>query len=205
MLPVRPVGFQIFEFDSRPKTPQPKGISPMKKLFAALFIAFALTIPVRAQVDTNAPPPILSSPLVDFLSRSNLVVAPYFMYDTTSSKGGGGIALAYKLSDFIVPVFRVDGFEGTLWNMSASLQLQVPIHVLGKFDATPFVFDGIATPFAGKGRNNLEPENIAGIGAAIGFHSSNPWIPKGIVADYERWTGAGFNDNQIRLGAFWKF
>lgn len=174
----------------------------MKKLLIILFACASLS--AFAQTSTNLPPPstapLLSSPIVDFLSRSNLIIAPYGIYDTTAGQGGGGIGLAYKLNDFIVPTLRFDYINGAIWNPSASIQLQVPVTIAGKLTVTPFAFDGIATAIAGKGHSNFEPENIAGIGAAIKISNS-----LGLVADYERWTGAGFNDNQIRAGFYWKF
>lgn len=170
-------------------------------------VTLAITVcgSVFAQTTTNTSVPFLSSPVVDFLSRSNLIIATYGIYDNTSHKGGGGIGLAYKLSEFVVPTLRFDYINGAIWNPSASLQLQVPVTILGKFQVTPFVFDGIATVFNGKGDHNFEPENIAGIGAAFKIQSSNKWLPAGVIVDYERWTGAGFNDNQVRAGAYWKF
>lgn len=156
---------------------------------------------------TNTSPPLLYSPIVDYLSRSNVLFASYGIYDTTSHKGGGGVALAYGLSEFVVPTIRFDYINGSIWNPSMSIQLQVPVTVLGRLHITPLAFDGIATVFSGKGKHNFEPENIAGIGLAIGFGNKNSpfFVPKGIVADYERWTGAGFNDNQIRVGSYWRF
>lgn len=155
---------------------------------------------------TNVSPPILSSPIVDFLSRSNLIGAVYGIYDQTSHKGGGGVALAYKMNEFVVPTLRIDYINSTIWNPSISLQLQVPITILGKWRAIPFAFDGLATVVSGKGKRNLEAENIAGVGLAIGFKSDTSfYVPKGIVFDYERWTGSGFNDNQFRGGVYWKF
>lgn len=187
----------------------------MNKLLISLFAcaslsAFAQTSTITAATATVTnsvtPPstaPFLSSPIVDFLSHSNLMMAIYPIYDSKTHNFGGGIGFGYKLSDFLVTTLRFDEINGRIWSPSASIQLQLPIHVLGKFDVIPLVYDGIATPLTGK--NSFDPINIAGVGGAIEFHSTHWYVPAGIIADYERWTGGGMNDNQFRIGPFWKF
>lgn len=170
----------------------------MKKLILLLATSFTL-------VGYSQNTAFLSSPIVDFLSRSNLIVATYGIIDSTSKTGGGGIGLGYKLSDFVVPTLRFDYIGGRIWQPSGSLQLQVPVTIAGKFTVIPFIFEGIATPLTGKGNKNFDPVNIAGIGAALQLPHSHWYNPAGVIGDFERWTGAGWNNNQIRAGVYWKF
>lgn len=174
----------------------------MKKTLMVLALA-ATSVAGYSQV-TNVP--FISSPIYDFLQKSNLIVATYGIVDTTSKHVGGGVALAYKLSEFIVPTIRMDAIDGKIWQPQMNLQIQAPVTLFGKLTFIPFVFDGIATPVMGKGAQNFQPINIAGVGAAVQFPKSDKWyVPSGAVGDFERWTGAGWNNNQIRAGVYWKF
>lgn len=170
----------------------------MKRYLSLLILAVGLNVMGQSA-------PILSSPIVDFLSRSNLIVATYGIYGTTSHEGGVGLGLGYKLSEFVVPTLRFDYIAGRIWQPSASLQLQVPVTIAGRITVTPFIFEGIATPLTGKKGANFDPVNIAGLGAAFKLPAFRWYTPSGLIWDYERWTGAGWNDNQIRFGAYWKF
>lgn len=169
----------------------------MKKLIIALFMA--VTLPAFAQ--TNTPPPIDSEPwykFLDFLSHSsNLIVAPYGIYDSGTKSAGGGIALAYKVSDYVLPTLRVDVIDKDVWMPSGSLQLQYPIP-MGKFTFIPFGFGGLATPLSGRGSDNGTAVGIIGLGADLKL--SDHW---GILGDVERWSG--FNGYQFRGGFHYKF
>lgn len=170
----------------------------MKKLILLLAVS-AVALTGKSQ--------ILSSPVWDYLQKSNVVVATYGIYGMKSHDYGVGIGVGYKLSEFVVPTIRFDYIGGRIWQPSASLQLQTPVQLFNKsITAIPFVFDGIATPITGKKDANFDPVNIAGLGVAIQFKQGTAfYIPKGVIADYERWTGAGWNDNQVRAGMYWKF
>lgn len=172
----------------------------MKNLLLVSVLALA-TFTASAQTDTNAPVsnPIIDSPVFGFLSHgSNFMVAPYGIVNTTDGKYGGGVALAYKINDFVAPMMRVDYYDGTVWMPSASLQLQASITLFGKFTVVPFAFSGIGTPIAGKGKDNGTAVGIfgAGLAARVSTHFD-------LVADVEKWSG--FNGQQIRFGVLYKF
>lgn len=178
----------------------------MKRILALIGL-LALTVSGYAQTNNPVPPPtvtnappLLSSPLWDIFSNTNLIIGIDGIYDVTDHSGGVGIAAAYKLNEMLAPVARLDYFKGAIWNAQIGLQLQVPVTIAGRLKITPFAFDSIATVLNGHGSHNWEPENVAGIGAAISI--SKHWV---VAGDYERWTGAGFNDNQVRFGGFYKF
>lgn len=151
-----------------------------------------------AQTATNNP--IVDSPIFQFLSQSstNWFVAPYGIATTTGNKYGAGIAVGYKLSDYVAPVMRLDDIDGTLWMPSASLQLQVPIIIMGKVTVIPFSFAGIATPLAGAGNLNGSAVGIFGAGAAFRLSSRFD-----VVGDVEKWSN--FPGQQIRFGFLYKF
>lgn len=139
-----------------------------------------------------------ASRVIEFLSAgTNYMFAPYGII-TTDGKVGGGIALAYKLSDFVVPTLRFDYLDKAVWMPSASVQLQAPLVIGGKFTVIPFAFAGIATTVAGRGADNGDPVGIFGVGAAV--RVAQHWD---LVADYEKWSG--FSGDQIRFGVLYKF
>jgi len=125
------------------------------------------------------------------------MVAPYGIISSDGEKYGGGIALAYRLTDFVVPVLRIDYYDQEIWMPSASIQLQAPITLSGKVRVTPFAFAGVATPLSDP-EHDRPVEGIFGVGAAVGLskHFS-------LVADVEVWTG--FEAEQIRFGVVYKF
>jgi hypothetical protein len=172
-----------------------------------LALAFAPSAKAQSAPDTNAPPdlstnaPLFGGPgaqLFNFLSTgSNWMIAPYGIV-STEHKVGGGVAFGYKLSPFIVPLMRLDYFNGTLWMPSMSLQLQVPFTIMGKFTVVPFTSAGLATPLAGAGTANGSAVGIFALGAAVRISSRFD-----IVGDYEKWSG--FKGAQIRAGILYKF
>lgn len=175
----------------------------MKKLLISIALA-AGTLAGYSQ--TEPPSPAIDSPIFTFLTQgSNYIVATYGIYDTTTHKFGGGIGAGYKLSEFVVPTLRLDYVDDRLWMPSGSLQLQVPVRILGKVEVSPFVFTGIGTPI-GTSKTG-EPVGIFGIGAALKLNRGTKasWaIPDYVIGDFERWTGAGLNSNQVRLGVGWR-
>lgn len=176
----------------------------MKRTLAAIGLAGVLACPAFAQ-DTNIPTPW--DKVIQFLGQgSNWITAVYGIASTDHSTYGGGIGLGYRLSDFVVPFLRVDALQRAdtkdleIWMPSGSLQLQVPFHLFGNtnFWVTPFAFGGIATPVSGRGVDNGSLVGIFGAGAAVRYKEHF-----GLIADYEKWSG--FDGDQIRFGAYWKF
>jgi hypothetical protein len=155
---------------------------------------------INLDLGTNGMP-FLSGPVTkvfEFLGQgSNYMIAPYGIV-TSAGKCGGGIAVGYKVSEFVVPMLRADYLDGTLFMPSASLQLQAPITLTGKFTTIPFAFAGIATPLAGKGIDNGTAVGIfgAGMAARVSTHCD-------IVFDVEKWSG--FSGQQYRFGVLYKF
>lgn len=159
---------------------------------------------------TNPPPvpptdttPLFSGPArtaFDFLTSSstNWMVVPYGIVNSKFDKFGGGIAVAYKLSEFVAPALRLDYYDGRVWMPSASLQLQAPVRIMNKFELIPFAFSGLATPLSGKGNENGTAVGIFGAGAAIRIGAR--WD---IIGDVEKWSG--FEGLQYRMGVVFKF
>src|SRR5882757_3770262 len=87
--------------------------------------------------------------IFEFLGNgSNFMFAVYGIAGVDFKKFGGGVAIAYKITDFVAPVARLDYYDGNLWMPSGSLQLQVPLK-FGSVKIIPFGFSGIATPVGG--------------------------------------------------------
>lgn len=168
-----------------------------------------LEAPAAAAVDTNAPPADSggwwNSPVLGFLQNgSNWIAATYGIYDTTSKEFGGGVGVGYKISEYVVTVVRLDFIADRVFVPSGSLQLQLPINI-GRFKLTPFGFSAIATSL-NSDLSSGEPVGIFGAGGALTFNTDSQWyVPKGLIADFEHWTGGGFNDDQIRFGVLFKF
>lgn len=174
----------------------------MKKLLLVLSLVTSLSViaqtnPPPTLTDTNLVPPAASTFLSFLAGATNLMVAPYGIVGT-EGKYGGGIALAYKLSDMIVPTIRMDYYDGRVWMPSADMQLQVPLLLGGKVTFIPFGFAGIATPLTGKGSDNFTPVAIIGAGGAVRIGAK--WD---LVGDIEKWSG--FKGEQIRFGVLYKF
>lgn len=169
-------------------------------LIAALIATSFLASAQEETGTTNSP--IISGPVTrifDFLGTgSNWMVATYGIASTDAKNFGGGIALAYKISDFAAPVLRLDYYAGRVWMPSGSLQLQAPFVLSGKVKVTPFLFAGIATPLNSTADDNGDVEGIFGIGAAISLTKR-----VSLVGDIEKWTH--FDAKQIRFGVLYKF
>lgn len=187
----------------------------MNKIKIIAIAAFMLSLcatSTLAQTDTNPPPDtnapsIIDSPIWQFVTTesTNWFFATGATYDVTTKTGGAWLGAAYKLSDFVVPVIRLDAINGGVFIPSGNLQLQIPVKLFGKLEVIPLAFTGIATSINNYG-NSGNAIGVFGTGAAIRLPQNDKWyIPDDLVGDYERWTGGGFNDNQIRLGAAWKF
>lgn len=176
-------------------------------------IVWQTNIVTVTQQGTNAP--FLSGPLVDVFrfvsSGTNWVIAPYGIVAKSDAKYtvGGGIALAYHLSDFVMPMMRLDYMDHKLYMPSANLQLQAPVTLFGKVTTIPFAFAGIATPISGTGNNNGTVVGIFGAGLALRLDflgSGKFWQKSDLVWDVETWNGAAFhNQQQMRFGWAFKF
>jgi hypothetical protein len=159
------------------------------------------TASTPSDIATNGNP-FLSGPVVtalEFLSQgSNWMTAAYGTMNDKATKFGGGVAVGYKVNDFLAPTLRLDYYDGRIFMPSASLQLQVPIKLLGKLTVIPFAISGIATPIAGKGSSDGSAVGIFGAGAAVQLSTKFD-----LIADAEKWTG--FDGYQFRFGALYKW
>lgn len=157
--------------------------------------------------ETAAPVSIVSSPIFKFFQDgSNWVIAPFAIYDSTTKTYGGGIAAAYKAREFVVPVLRLDILNGGAYVPSGAMQLQMPITLFGRVTGTPFAFSAVATAVNNQKGKSGEVIGIFGTGIIIELPGNDKWyVPDYFLADYERWSGAGFNDNQYRVGVGLKF
>lgn len=187
----------------------------MKTLFA-LLTAACLCLTARAQtntvwvtnyvnlqLDTNSTP-FLSGPAADLfhsLLFTNVIVVGYGeinMDDT--SKYGGGLAIGYHASDYLVPFVRLDYIDHNITEVSATAQLQLPATLFGKLTLVPLAYAGTGTAVGGKGPNNGNIVGILGAGGAIRIGSQFD-----ILASYEMRTGQGIQDHLALLGVGVKF
>ncbi len=177
----------------------------MKRLLSLLGLV-ALT--ATAQTNTNLPPASVQvvTQLEQFLSGAgtNLMVIPYGIYSSgDGGKYGGGLCLAYKLSDYVVPGFRIDYLHSQFYQGSITTQLQLPI----KFSVAtifPFGLAGMSVPFSGAGSDNGTVQGVAGLGLAVKFNGGG-WLAThlDLVADWEKWSA--MNGDQYRFGVVLKF
>lgn len=141
----------------------------MKKLILAAILSSSLLLSARAQT-TNGPVDPTPQPIHqvwDFLATgSNWLVAPYGIVADNGKAFGGGIALGYRASQFLVPTLRLDYFDGHVTMPSGNVQLQVPIHI-GGLTVIPLVYTGVGTTIGGLGQSNGEAIGIVGAGAAV--------------------------------------
>jgi hypothetical protein len=190
----------------------------MKKLLALIGVMLAITVnaqnpptppvipeiqPLSVDVETNTVPtlPEHVNTFLQFLSASstNWYVATYGIYVSDNKSFGGGVAAAYSLSPYVLSVLRVDYLNDSFWMPSGSMQLQLPIKLMGKLNVTPFAFAGIATLLGGNG--DQETGSAVGIGGAGLATRFNDHL--GVVYDVEMWSG--FSGAQHRFGIYWKF
>jgi hypothetical protein len=181
-----------------------------KKLLSCISLLALLALPALSQTNT---PPITNPPvtvqvigqLETFLSGAgtNLFVVPYGIYSSGEKSAGGGIALAYKLSDYVVPAFRIDYLNKEFYQGSITTQLQLPIK-FSLFNLYPFGLAGASVPFSGAGGNNGTVQGVAGLGLAINFNGTG-WIARHIdlVGDWEQWSS--IRGDQYRFGLVIKF
>jgi len=172
------------------------------KLGLGIVCACLIGASALGQTNTNdvALPPEATKIIQFAASATNLMTAVYGISSTDFKTFGGGVALAYRLSDMIVPTVRLDYYDRELWMPSADLQLQAPITLFGKFTMIPFAFAGVAEALGGRsgGVSSGSVVGMFGVGAAVRLNSK--WDA---LMDFERWTG--FSKDQVRLGVLYKW
>lgn len=165
------------------------------------FLISLLALTAICQTDTNAPPS-----LWDILTTgSNYWAAPFGTYSIKDHSVGGGIAIGYRATEFINPLFRVDYFNHALYTASLDAQLQLPQKLLGKFPVVPFALAGIETPISGNA--STDPMFGGGLAFKLQFAGSGKfWQNSDIVGDYELHTGLPeVQKRQLRFGWLFKF
>ena len=187
----------------------------MKKLstlIGATLLAVAVT---NAQTDTNLPvvnvPPVatngvtpgfLTDVLTFFSQGTNFIVVPYGIVTAGNNNkygGGGGLALAYEVSQYFNSGMRIEYLNKAFYQGSFTTQLQVPIKLFNKVTVVPFILGGVAVPFGGGTENNAGTvQGIAGTGLAIRL--SSRWD---ILGDIEKWSATP--GRQYRFGFGYKF
>lgn len=191
---------------------------PLRCLALAISIAFGASL---CEGQTNTYPvtnaPTVSQAIDTLLAsvqagQTNWEVIPYGLYaPALKQKYGGGLALLYPLSTYVVTGARVDWVNGGFWMPSGNATLQLPIKLTSWLTITPFTYAGIGVPLGGAqvagfvlpGKpspdNNGQPTAILGYGAAIDIYKSTGFIKHAsLVGDAEKWTG--FDGQQYRLG-----
>lgn len=172
----------------------------MKRLLAIIGVA-ALLATANAQTNTVPSTNVITGPardMLDLLSKSNLLVIPYGIYDTGSGHVGAGIAGIYNINEFFSAGLRLDFLNGSLWMPSVNAQAQLPFTLFGKVRVVPFSLAGVATPIAGKERDNGTVVGIFGAGLAVNITKKIY-----VLGDYEKWTS--FEGNQLRAGVGFRF
>ncbi len=172
----------------------------MKKLLAIFVLAL---IAIRGYSQTNQPPatPLISSPVWDIISHSNVLIVPYTVYDDKTHNFGAGIGLGYRLSPILVPYARFEEFDGQAWSFSGSIQLQIPIYING-LQVVPLFWTGVGV--SGNTENSGNAIAILGTGVSVHLPTGKWYLPKAVLGGYERWTGGGFDNNHWLLGlGFW--
>lgn len=155
-------------------------------------------------VDTNATPAGFLNDLGNFLSEgTNFILIPFGTLTTGNNGkygGGGGVALAYHLSDYVVPALRVDYLNKAFYQGALTAQLQLPLHIGQSAVVFPFVIGGVATPFGGGSDNPGTVQGIAGTGLALEFGAPGSTLSHfGLVYDMEKWSATPGLQHRIGL------
>lgn len=162
-----------------------------------------VVVPEVTTVPTNNP--IVDSPIFQFFTAqsTNWYIGTYGIYDTTSKDYGVGFGAGYKVSDFVVAVMRLDILSGGVYVPSGNIQLQVPVKIMNKFVLSPFLFTGVATSL-NSDQDNGQIIGIFGFGGIVDFANDKWYLPDAVIADWERWTGGPFENNQVRVGLMFR-
>jgi hypothetical protein len=185
----------------------------MNKGLMSVITAVALALPLMAQTnvppvtDTNLPPAVsVVGQLETFLAGAgtNLMLVPYGIYSSGDKSAGGGIALAYKLNDYVVPAFRIDYLHKEFYQGSVTAQFQLPIHTASWLTLFPFGIAGASVPFSGAGGDNGTVQGVAGLGLAVRINGTG-WIAQhlDLIGDWEKWSA--IKGDQYRFGLVIKF
>lgn len=172
----------------------------MKKILSLLGLCVALCGTAKSQV-TSGSVSNTASAWLGALSSTNLITGTYALYDLTTKTAGAGIFAKYDMSDYVGALIRMDYINHETYTARGGVQVQLPVR-LGAVGSSVYLipYSGalVGTSLGGKG--NGEPIYIGFIGAAIQFSAHF-----GIFGGYERWTGGGFNDDLVAVGAGYKF
>lgn len=162
---------------------------------------------------TNTPPPLppvatngvstsFLTDVVDFFANgTNFIVVPYGIVTSGSNNkynGGGGVALAYAVSQYFESGMRIEYLDKAFYQGSFTGQLQVPVNLFGKVTVVPFLLGGVAVPFGGGAADPGSVQGIAGAGLAVRL--SSKWD---LLGDIEKWSATP--GQQYRLGVGYKF
>ena len=132
-------------------------------------------------------------------TATNWLVAPYFTYAPdieAEDKVGGGIFVAYKVTDFLYAGIGVD-YLGELTLPQGNVELKAdikPFKYLGfatNFIARPFAVAGIAVPLSGSGDDNGNVGSIIGAGVAIPVWKISDNYTMSVGGALLKWTGVG--------------
>lgn len=183
----------------------------MKRILPLLAVMLAC---LTGYSQTNTPPLLPEPPAtnaipslpehvatwLDFLSHTgtNWLVVPYAIYvDDDVNSMGGGLAVMYSLSPYVLTGLRLDYVNEELWMPSINVSLQLPIRLANTITVAPFAISGVATAL-GNEQDHGEAVGIFGGGLALKVSKK-----MGLVYDAEMWTG--FSGTQHRFGVYWKF
>jgi hypothetical protein len=181
----------------------------MKKLIVVIGLTATLSLSVLAQ-DAKTPPPISTNGVADFsfwqdtinwiAEGTNFIVVPYGIVTSGDRRydAGGGVALAYAISDYVVTGMRFEYLNKAFYQASFSSQLQVPITLFRKFTVVPFVLGGVAVPFGGGAQDPGSVQGIAGTGLAVRLTKKID-----LIGDVEKWSAT--SGLQYRFGVGYKF
>lgn len=172
-------------------------------------IALASCLPLRAQTDTNVPPPSTTGPSAGLLSdiwngvsksgvlkSTNYSADPYATYAPSAPKGhqyGAGLFVAYNVNDYVGLGIGVD-YLGQFSLVSANVQLKYETHPFSGFGGplanvavTPFGLVGAGHPLGG---TSSSVTAISDVGGYVSF--GHVWNGRfNVGAAYGRWDGAG--------------
>lgn len=181
----------------------------MKKFLSFIGVAallLATIIPLKAQVDTNAPP-LPGWKWIQFLSATNTswaaAVAPSYAPDLKDSNGrdaqwGAGVLVGYWVSPYVLTAMRFDYLGNSFFSVEGSATAQAPMKLFNTVTVSPFATTGIATPLSGAGSENGTPIWIAGAGISSTVYKWS-YGSVNLLFESEKWTGV-FNNPIVYHG-----
>ncbi len=175
----------------------------------SLIALLALATSAFAQTNTNnviPPPPVqaFNAALTFIASSSNLMIAPYGIYSSGTHGGGAGLALAYRINDYVAPVLRFETLNHQFYQGSFSTQVGLPITIASNWTIVPFGLGGLALPIGGAGGKDGTIQGIAGIGVALRLDFLGAFGKHlDLITDWEKWST--IPGDQYRFGFMYKF